>query len=146
VLVIVLTAVFMQLLDVTVTTVAIPSIQRSLHTTFGEVQLVLAGYSLAFACVLITGGRLGDISGRKRLFLIGMVTFTAASAVCGAAPDALTLVVARIVQGMCSGLMFPQVLAILQVTFPDREKQKAFAAYGASIGLATILGPVLGAR
>ena len=144
VLVIVLTAVFMQLLDVTVTTVAIPSIQRSLHTTFGEVQLVLAGYSLAFACVLITGGRLGDIYGRKRLFLIGMVTFTAASAICGAAPDALTLVVSRIVQGMCSGLMFPQVLAILQVTFPEREKQKAFAAYGASIGLATILGPVLG--
>lgn len=141
---IVLTAVFMQLLDVTVTTVAIPSIQRSLHTTFGEVQLVLAGYSLAFACVLITGGRLGDIYGRKRLFLIGMVAFTAASAVCGAAPDALTLVGARIVQGMCSGLMFPQVLAILQVTFPDREKPKAFAAYGASIGLATILGPVLG--
>src|SRR5579859_7543942 len=115
VLTIVLTAVFMQLLDVTVTTVAVPSIQRSLHTTFGEVQLVLAGYSLAFACVLITGGRLGDIYGRKRLFQIGMATFTAASAVCGAAPDGLTLVVARIVQGLCSGLMFPQVLAILQV-------------------------------
>ena len=144
VLAIVLTAVFMQLLDVTVTTVAVPSIQRSLHATFGEVQLVLAGYSLAFACVLITGGRLGDIYGRKRLFLIGMVTFTVASAICGAAPDAMTLVIARIVQGVCSGLMFPQVLAILQVTFPDRDKQKAFAAYGASIGLATILGPVLG--
>jgi EmrB/QacA subfamily drug resistance transporter len=144
VLVIVLTAVFMQLLDTTITTVAVPSIQGSLHTTFGEVQLVLAGYSLAFACILITAGRLGDIYGRKRLFLIGMVTFTAASAVCGAAPDGLTLVVARIVQGMCSGLMFPQVLAILQVNFPEREKQKAFAVYGATIGLATILGPVLG--
>jgi EmrB/QacA subfamily drug resistance transporter len=144
VLAIVLAAVFMQLLDTTVTTVAVPSIQQSLHTTFGEVQLVLAGYSLAFACVLITGGRLGDIYGRKRLFLIGMVTFTVASAVCGAAPDGLTLVVARIAQGMCSGLMFPQVLAILQITFPDREKQKAFAVYGATIGLATILGPVLG--
>ena len=144
VLTIVLAAVFMQLLDTTITTVAVPSIQRSLHTTFGEVQLVLAGYSLAFACVLITGGRLGDIYGRRRLFLIGMVTFTAASAVCGAAQDGLTLVIARIVQGMCSGLMFPQVLAILQVTFPAREKQKAFAVYGATIGLATILGPVLG--
>jgi EmrB/QacA subfamily drug resistance transporter len=141
---IVLTAVFMQLLDTTITTVAVPSIQSSLHTTFGEVQLVLAGYSLAFACVLITGGRLGDIYGRRRLFLIGMGTFTAASAVCGAAPNGLTLVIARIVQGMCSGLMFPQVLAILQVTFPAREKQKAFASYGATIGLATILGPVLG--
>src|SRR5215472_8362143 len=130
VLAIVLTAVFMQLLDVTITTVAVPSIQSSLHTTFGEVQLVLAGYSLAFACVLITGGRLGDIYGCKRLFLIGMITFTVASAVCGGAQDGLTLVIARIVQGMCSGLMFPQVLAILQVTFPAQEKQRAFAAYG----------------
>lgn len=144
VLAIVLAAVFMQLLDTTVTTVAVPSIQASLHTTFGEVQLVLAGYSLAFACVLITGGRLGDIHGRRRLFLIGMITFTIASAVCGAAPNGLTLVVARIVQGMCSGLMFPQVLAIVQVSFPAREKPKAFAIYGATIGLATILGPVLG--
>jgi EmrB/QacA subfamily drug resistance transporter len=144
VLAIVLTAVFMQLLDVTITTVAVPSIQSSLHTTFGEVQLVLAGYSLAFACVLITGGRLGDIYGRKRLFLIGMIIFTLASAACGAAPNGLTLVVARIVQGTGSGLMFPQVLAILQVTFPEEEKPRAFSAYGATIGLATILGPVLG--
>jgi EmrB/QacA subfamily drug resistance transporter len=144
VLAIVLAAVFMQLLDTTVTTVAVPSIQASLHTTFGEVQLVLAGYSLAFACVLITAGRLGDIYGRKRLFLIGMITFTIASAVCGAAPTGLTLVIARIVQGTCSGLMFPQVLSILQVTFPERERQRAFAIYGATIGLATILGPVLG--
>ena len=144
ILIIVLSAVFMQLLDTTITTVAVPSIQSSLRATFGEVQLVLAGYSLAFACTLITGGRLGDIFGRKRLFLIGMVTFTLASAVCGAAPNAMTLVIARIVQGVCSGLMFPQVLAILQVTFPEEEKQKAFAIYGATIGLATILGPVLG--
>lgn len=144
ILIIVLSAVFMQLLDTTITTVAVPAIQSSLKATFGEVQLVLAGYSLAFACTLITGGRLGDIYGRKRLFLIGMITFTLASAVCGAAPNAMTLVVARIVQGACSGLMFPQVLAILQVTFPEDEKQKAFAIYGATIGLATILGPVLG--
>jgi EmrB/QacA subfamily drug resistance transporter len=134
----------MQLLDTTVTTVAVPSIQAALHATFGEVQLVLAGYSLAFACILITAGRLGDIYGRKRLFLIGMVAFTIASAACGAAPNALTLVIARIVQGACSGLMFPQVLAILQVIFPEHEKQRAFAIYGATIGLATILGPVLG--
>jgi hypothetical protein len=83
VLAIVLAAVFMQLLDTTITTVAVPSIQQSLHTTFGEVQLVLAGYSLAFACVLITGSRLGDIYGRKRLFLIGMVTFTDRGRVAG---------------------------------------------------------------
>lgn len=87
----------------------------------------------------------GTIARNRWIVLtIGMTTFTIASAVCGAAPNAFTLVLARIVQGLCSGLMFPQVLAILQVTFPEREKQKAFAVYGATIGLATILGPVLG--
>src|SRR5689334_1911403 len=110
-LAVILTGLYMQMLDTTITTVAVPAIQRSLDATFGEVQLVLAGYSLAFACMLVTGGRLGDIHGRRRLFWLGMAGFTAASALCGAAPDARTLVVARILQGACSGLMFPQVLA-----------------------------------
>lgn len=144
VLAITLTATFMQLLDITIVTVAVPSIQTSLHATFGEEQLVLAGYSLAFACVLITGGRLGDLFGRRRLFLFGMALFTVASAACGAAPNGATLVAFRVVQGMCAGLMFPQVLAILQVTFPAHLRQRALGVYGATIGLATILGPVLG--
>ena len=143
-LVIVLTAVFMQLLDTTIVTVAVPSIQNELDASFGEVQLVLAGYSLSFACILITAGRLGDSRGRKKMFLLGMAGFTLASALCGAAPNAVTLVVARLLQGLCSGLMFPQVLSIIQVSFPKEEKPKAFGMYGASIGLATILGPVLG--
>jgi EmrB/QacA subfamily drug resistance transporter len=134
----------MQLLDTTIVTVAIPNIQNDLGASFGEVQLVLAGYSLSFACVLITAGRLGDTRGRKKLFLIGMAGFTAASALCGAAPNAVTLVIARLLQGLCSGLMFPQVLSIIQVSFKQEEKPKAFGMYGASIGLATILGPVLG--
>jgi EmrB/QacA subfamily drug resistance transporter len=144
ILIITLAATFMQLLDTTITTVAVPSIQLSLHATFGEEQLILAGYSLAFACVLITGGRLGDRFGRRRLFLIGMTLFTLASAACGAAPTGVTLVVFRVVQGMCAGLMFPQVLAILQVTFPAGLRQKALGFYGATIGLASVLGPVLG--
>ena len=143
-LLVVLSAVFMQLLDTTIVTVAIPSIQTDLSASFGTVQLVLAGYSLTFACTLITGGRLGDSYGRRRLFTLGMVGFVAASAACGAAPDGLTLVVARLVQGMCSGLMFPQVLAIIQALFGESERPKALGAYGASIGLATICGPVLG--
>jgi EmrB/QacA subfamily drug resistance transporter len=144
VLAIILTAVFMQLLDTTITMVGVPSIQGSLHSSFGEIQLVVAGYMLAFACVLVTGGSLGSSYGRKRMFLWGMVGFTIASAVCGAAPDALTLIGSRVVQGMCSGLMFPQVLSIIQVVFGKEQRNKAIGLYGATIGLATILGPVTG--
>ena len=144
VLAIILTAVFMQLLDTTITMVGVPSIQNSLHSSFGEIQLVVAGYMLAFACVLVTGGSLGSSYGRKRMFLWGMAGFTIASAVCGAAPDALTLICSRVVQGMCSGLMFPQVLSIIQVVFGKEQRNKAIGLYGATIGLATILGPVTG--
>ena len=149
VLAVILTAVFMQLLDTTITMVGVPSIQNSLHSSFGEIQLVVAGYMLAFACVLVTGGRLGDTYGRKRMFLLGMVGFTIASAACGAAPSAISLIAARVVQGMSSGLMFPQVLGIIQVSFAREQgtkaqRTKAIGCYGATIGLATILGPVTG--
>ena len=141
---IVLTAVFVQLLDVSIVNVAIPSIQADVGASFAAVQLVLAGYQLAFACMLITGARLGDIYGRKKLFMTGMATFTFASTLCGLAPDATTLVLARVLQGLGSGLMFPQVLAVIQVTVPPRDRGKAFGLFGATIGLATILGPLLG--
>jgi EmrB/QacA subfamily drug resistance transporter len=141
---IVLTAVFMNLLDVSIVNVAIPSIQADLGASFAEIQLVLAGYQLAFACLLITGGRLGDIFGRKRLFLVGMGLFTLASAFCGLAPDPLTLIVSRVVQGAGAGLMVPQVLAIIQVTIPPQDRGKAFGIFGSTIGIATILGPLVG--
>ena len=144
VLLIILSAVFMQLLDTTITMVAVPSIQSSLKASYGEVQLVVALYMLAFACVLVTGGRLGDTYGRKKMFLCGMVGFTLASAVCGAAPSAVVLIASRVVQGMSSGLMFPQVLGIIQVIFSKAQRAKAITFYGATIGLATILGPVTG--
>lgn len=144
VLAIVLSATFMQLVDISIVNTAIPSIQRDLGASYAAIQLIVVVYQLAFACTLITAARLGDIYGRRRLFLIGMVGFTLASAVCGAAPTATTLVLARVLQGFMSGLMFPQVLAVIQVTFPPRERGRAFGILGAVIGLATILGPLLG--
>ena len=127
VLAIVLTAVFVQLLDVSIVNVAIPSIQKDIGASFASVQLVIAGYQLAFACLLITGARLGDIFGRKKLFMIGMTTFTVASALCGFAPNSTTLVLSRVLQGIGSGLMFPQVLAVIQVTIPAKDRGKAWA-------------------
>jgi EmrB/QacA subfamily drug resistance transporter len=143
-LAVVLCAIFMQLLDTTITMVALPSLQRDLDATYADIQLVLAVYSLAFACMLVAGGRLGDIYGRKKVFLIGMVGFTTASVLCGAAPNATFLIGSRLVQGLFSGLMFPQVLSVIQVTFTEKERPKALSFYGASIGLGTVLGPVLG--
>ncbi|MHC3468725.1 MFS transporter [Streptomyces sp. 7R007] len=144
ILAVTLSAIFMQMLDTTITMVALPSLQSDLGSTFAEIQLVVAVYSLAFACTLVTGGRLGDIHGRRKIFLIGMLGFTIASALCGAAPSSTFLIGSRVLQGMCSGLMFPQVLSIIQVTFSTKERPKALAMYGASVGLGTVLGPVLG--
>ena len=141
---VVLIAAFMLLIDISIVNVAIPSIQRDLHASFSQVQWVLAGYQLAFAVVLITGGRLGDVFGRKRLFLIGVAGFTAASALCGFAQNPAMLVGSRFFQGLMGALLFPQVLSIIQVTFPPRERPAAFGIVGATIGLATISGPLAG--
>src|SRR6266566_1343286 len=143
---VVLIAVFMQLMDISIVNVAIPSIQRDLDASYSQVQWVLAGYQLAFAVVLITGGRLGDIYGRKRLFLIGVSGFTVASALCGFAQSPVMLVGSRIFQGAMGALMFPQALSVTQVEFPQRERGAAFGITGAVIGLATISGPLLGGR
>ena len=144
ILITVLSATFMQLVDISIVNTAIPSIQRDLDATFSSIQLVLAGYQLSFACMLITGARLGDIFGRKRLFLIGMVGFTAASIFCGLAQTPHQLIIARVLQGALSGLMFPQVLSVIQVIYPPQERGRVFGIYGATIGIATIAGPLLG--
>ncbi len=143
-LAVVLIASFMILLDISIVNVAIPSVQRDLGATYAEIQWVLAGYQLAYAVVLITGGRLGDIFGRKRLFIIGVSGFTIASLICGLAPTPITLIAARVLQGLMAALMYPQVLSVIQVSFPPRERGAAFGVFGGVIGVASISGPLLG--
>jgi EmrB/QacA subfamily drug resistance transporter len=143
-LTVVLVAAFMDLLDVTVVNVAVPSILRDLDAGYAQVQWVVTGYVLGFAAVLITGGRLGDIYGRRRIFLVGMAGFTLASLLCGAAADPAMLIGARFVQGAMAGLMVPQILAIIHVTFPPSERGKVFGLYGAIAGMASVAGLVLG--
>ncbi|MDQ6846163.1 MAG: MFS transporter [Candidatus Dormibacteraeota bacterium] len=143
-LAVVLVAAFMILLDISIVNVAIPSVQRDLGATYAEIQWVLAGYQLAYAVLLITGGRLGDIFGRKRLFIVGVSGFTIASLICGLAPSPTTLIAARVLQGLMASLMYPQVLSVIQVSFPPRERGTAFGIFGGVIGVATISGPLLG--
>ncbi|MFJ4539399.1 MFS transporter [Streptomyces tibetensis] len=144
-LAIVMTAAFMDLVDVTIVNVAIPSIQREAGASFSQIQWITAGYALAFAAGLITGGRLGDIHGRKRIFLVGIGGFTVASALCGLAVNPEMLVASRILQGAMAALMVPQVLSIVHATFPAHERGKVFGLFGAVVGLGAVSGPVLGA-
>jgi EmrB/QacA subfamily drug resistance transporter len=144
-LAIVMTAAFMDLVDVTIVNIAIPSIQRGEHASVGQIQWITAGYALAFAAGLITGGRLGDIHGRKRLFLLGIGGFTVASALCGFAVNPEMLVASRFLQGGMAALMVPQVLSIVHATFPAHERGKVFGLFGAIVGLGAVSGPLLGA-
>ncbi|MET8448721.1 MFS transporter [Streptomyces sp. NPDC005209] len=144
-LAIVMTAAFMDLVDVTIVNIAIPSIQHDEGASFSQIQWITAGYALAFAAGLITGGRLGDIHGRKRLFLIGVGGFTLASALCGFAANPEMLVASRILQGGMAAMMVPQVLSIVHATFPAHERGKVFGLFGAIVGLGAVSGPLLGA-
>ncbi len=141
---ILLLAAFMNLLDISIVNIAIPSIQANLHASYADVQWALAGYTLAYAVVLITGGRLGDAYGRKRLFLIGVTGFTIMSALCGAAQTPGMLIACRVIQGAMGAIMIPQVLAVIQVIFPPKERIKALAGFGVTAGLGTVSGPLLG--
>lgn len=138
-------AAFMDLVDVTIVNIAIPSIREDIGATVSHIQWIVAGYALAFAVGLITGGRLGDIYGRKRLFLLGVAGFTVASALCGLAQSPEVLIGARVLQGAAAAMMVPQVLAIIHATFPPHEKGKVFGLWGAIVGLGGISGPLLGA-
>lgn len=140
-----MTAAFMDLVDVTIVNIAIPSIQRDAGASFSQIQWITAGYALAFAAGLITGGRLGDIHGRRRLFLVGIGGFTLASALCGFAVNPEMLVASRILQGAMAALMVPQVLSIVHATFPAHERGKVFGLFGAIVGLGAVSGPLLGA-
>ncbi|MDQ0961205.1 EmrB/QacA subfamily drug resistance transporter [Streptomyces sp. B4I13] len=144
-LAIVMTAAFMDLVDVTIVNIAIPSIREDAGASWSQIQWITAGYALAFAAGLITGGRLGDIHGRKRLFLIGIGGFTVASALCGFAVNPDMLVASRILQGGMAAMMVPQVLSIVHATFPAHERGKVFGLFGAIVGLGAVSGPLLGA-
>ena len=143
-LAVMLAAVFVAAFDFNVVTIAIPSIQRGLGTSFGEIQLIVAGYALSFAVLLITGGRLGDLYGRRRMYVIGMTGFTIASALCGFARSPTALVGSRLLQGAFAAVMVPQALSFIQVTFPPREQSLAYAMYGMTIGFGMIAGQLLG--
>jgi EmrB/QacA subfamily drug resistance transporter len=140
----VMTALFMVLLDVSIVNVAVPAIRSNLNANNADIQFVIAGYGLAYAVMLITGGRLGDIFGRKKLFLIGMSGFVIASALCGLAQSAIMLDLSRVLQGTMAALMYPQVLSVIQVSFPPSERARVFGFVGAVIGIATITGPLVG--
>lgn len=143
-LAVILLAAFMELLDVTVVTVASPEIQRSLDASYAQVQWILAGYQLTFAAGLVAGGRLGDIYGCRRVFIYGVVLFSGASVLCAAATSGTTIVLFRLLQGLAAALMFPQVLSIIHVTFLGKHRAAAFGALGGVTGLAGIAGPLIG--
>jgi EmrB/QacA subfamily drug resistance transporter len=144
VLAVVLFATFMSVLDVAVVNVAVPSIRAGLHASFGAVEFVIAAYSLTYGVLLITGGRLGDVFGRKRVFLMGMAGFTAGSALCGLAPNTGVLIAARALQGAFGALMVPQVLAIIQSSFDGAQLNTALAAFGAVLGVSATAGQLIG--
>lgn len=143
-LLVMLTGTFMTFLDFFIVNVALPSIQGQLHTSPAAIQFVVAGFGLTFAVSLISGGRLGDIYGRRRVFTTGLALFTLASAACGFAPGAGFLIIARIVQGGAAALMTPQVLATLGTAYAGAARARAFAAYGMTMGLAGVLGQLIG--
>ncbi len=139
-----LSAMFMAMFDYFVVNVAAPSLQHDLGATESGIELVVGGYGFAYASGLITGGRLGDLFGHRRLFLIGMLAFTAASLLCGLAGSPALLVTARILQGATAAAMVPQVLALINVMFPPHERARAMAAFGGVIGVGAVAGQVLG--
>jgi len=144
VLAIILGGAFLVMVAFSTANLAVPSMRRTLGASFGEVELVVAGYVLVYALFLIAGGRLGDLYGRKHVFLAGIAIFTLATAVCGVAPSVPVLVVARAAQGFGAALMYPQFLAIIQVTFEGRDRDIALGLFGSVIGLGMVLGQLLG--
>lgn len=141
---ILLFASFMDLLDVTIVQVALPSIGADLAASEAQLEWIVSGYLLAFAVGLITGGRLGDLYGRRRIFLVGIAGFTLASAAAAAAWSGDALVVTRIAQGLFAALMVPQLLASVQALFTPRERAPMYGLIGGVAGVAAVAGPVLG--
>jgi EmrB/QacA subfamily drug resistance transporter len=143
VLAIVLVAEIMDLLDSTVITIAAPTVRNELGGGTSTMQWWAAGYTLAFGVLMIVGGRLGDIYGRRRIFIVGIVGFTLASTACALAPSPDALIAFRVLQGAFGALLIPQGLGVIKTVFPPKEMGGAFAAFGPVMGLAAIAGPIL---
>ena len=137
-------ALFMVMLDNTVVNVALPSIQEDLQTSISGLEWTVNIYTLTFAVLLVTGGRLGDILGRRRMFLFGVVVFALSSAAIGLAPDQGWLIAGRAVQGVGAAFMMPATLSIITVTFPPAERGKAIGTWAGVSALALAIGPVVG--
>jgi EmrB/QacA subfamily drug resistance transporter len=136
--------IFMLLIDITVVNVALPSIQRSLHASFSDLQWVVNAYALTLAALLLSAGSLADLFGRKRMFAVGLVIFTASSLTCGVAQSPVMLNVSRAVQGIGGAIMLATSLALIAEAFRGRDRATAFAVYGAVIGAAVAVGPLVG--
>ena len=132
------------ILDLSKVNVGLPSIEKSLGADSTALQLIVAGYALAFGLSLVPSGRLGDLYSRKVMFIVGLSAFTLASVVCAIAPSIEVLLIARIAQGVAAGIQMPQVLGLVQQLFQGEERGRAFGLFGATIGVSTAFGPTLG--
>lgn len=139
----VLCASFVVLADVSIVNLAAPVIRRNLGAGISDIELTVSGYQLAYGAMLVTGGRLGDIFGRRALFSLGFAGFIVASAACGLAASPGQLIAFRVLQGTTAGLLSPQVLATIQAVLPPSRRAAAFGALGAVLAAATILGPLI---
>ncbi|WP_261809057.1 MFS transporter [Nonomuraea sp. C10] len=139
-----LTAAFMAGLDVSIVNVALPSIREGLHASEAGLQWILSGYALTFGLLLVPAGRLGDARSRRTVFMWGVALFTLASAACGFAPTMPVLIVSRLLQGLAAGMINPQVSGLIQQMFRGAERGRAFGALGATIGVSTAAGPLIG--
>ncbi|GAA1647012.1 MFS transporter [Georgenia ruanii] len=135
---------FVTLLDVSIVNVALPSVERSLAASASDLQWIVAGYTLAFGLTLVPAGRIGDVLGRRSVFVFGLGAFVVASAACGLAVTPEMLALTRLVQGLSAGVLNPQVSGFIQQLFTGRERARAFGLFGATIGVSTATGPLLG--
>jgi EmrB/QacA subfamily drug resistance transporter len=141
---VVLMAMFMAGFDIWAVNVAAPSLQRDLHVSDAALQLIVGGYAFMYASGMVTGGRLGDLLGYRRMFMTGVITFAAASLLCGFARSSGELVGFRLLQGLTGAVMVPQVLALITAAFPVRERTRALAWFGVTMGLGFVSGQILG--
>src|ERR1700685_4028954 len=141
---VVLVGAFMALLDTTIVNVALPTIRSGLHASPASLEWVVSGYALAYGLALVPAGRAGDRFGHKPMFLLGLTVFVLASVACGLSQSAAEIVAGRIVQGLGAGMFYPAIAATIQLAFTGPARSKAFGVFGATIGFATALGPLLG--